>query len=109
MVFSRERIVDEIVSFAPAAHLLDAPRAKDKKPAWLAETTLLRVNFEVHHLNAFPCLAFLHSKGSKTASILPSCDGELMASSPTTPTPIGHGVKPECSTGGWSQNIDVWA
>src|SRR4029077_3697381 len=34
-VFSRERIVDEIVTFAPAAHLLDAPRAKDKnRPGW---------------------------------------------------------------------------
>jgi hypothetical protein len=36
MVFSRERIVDEIVTFAPAAHLLDAPRTKDKnRLGWL--------------------------------------------------------------------------
>ena len=73
MVFSRERIVDEIVTFAPAAHLLDAPQAKDKnRPSWM-KRHFYRVNFEVNNLNlkAFPDLAFLHSKGSKTASILP--------------------------------------
>ena len=42
---------------------------------------LYRVNFEVRTLKPFSHPAFPHSKGSKTASKLPSFDGELMADS----------------------------